>query len=91
MANVIQPFRDRLTWVAYAPGDEYAGDPARVSELAALGLVEAPGGARPEAGAGEAGDYRDMTVSQLRALCAERGVEVPRKATKAQLVGILSE
>ena len=32
-----------------------------------------------------------MTVSQLRALCAERGVEVPRKATKAQLVGILSE
>ena len=26
MANVIQPFRDRLTWVAYAPGDEYAGE-----------------------------------------------------------------
>lgn len=41
MAKVIEPFRDRETWVAYDVGDEYDGPPERVDELASLGIVEA--------------------------------------------------
>lgn len=34
-------------------------------------------------------DLSGMTVAQLRALCAERGVDAPKRATKAQLVQLL--
>ncbi len=34
-------------------------------------------------------DYKDMKVAELKSLCAERGIAVPSKATKAQMVGWL--
>ena len=36
-------------------------------------------------------DLTKLTVAQLRALCAERGVETPPKAKKAELVDLLKE
>ena len=36
-------------------------------------------------------DLTALTVVQLRELCAERGVDAPKRATKAQLVHLLSE
>lgn len=35
-------------------------------------------------------DLSALTVAQLRELCAERGVDAPRRATKAQLVALLN-
>ena len=83
-AIVAAPFRDRATWRAYVAGEEYTGTDARISELAAAGLVEASG-----ADGGE--DLSALTVARLRALCDERCVEYPRKATKAQLIALLGE
>lgn len=34
-------------------------------------------------------DYDDMTVAELKAVCAERGIEVPKRAKKAQLIALL--
>ena len=55
-----------------------------------IGLTIAPEkpaqAARPAAAAP---DLASLTVPQLRELCAERGIRVPGKATKAQLVLLL--
>lgn len=41
-AKVISAFTDRLTKEVFIPGDTYAGDEARIAELAAGGYVEEP-------------------------------------------------
>lgn len=41
-AKVISAFTDRLTKNVYLPGDTYAGEDARIAELAAGGYVEEP-------------------------------------------------
>lgn len=41
---------------------------------------------RAVAHGGPATDLTGMTVAQLRALCAERGIAAPRRATRAQLM-----
>lgn len=81
MPRVTQAFRDADTWRAYGVGDPYEGP--RSEELAALGFVEGGGNLPPGIGG--------LTAAQLRDLCAERGVEAPRKATKAQLLALLGE
>ena len=82
--TVLAAFRDADSWRAYAPGEAYEAGEERVAALASLGLVSQAG----EAGAAPSAD---MTAEQLRGLCAERGLSVPRKATKAQLLALLSE
>lgn len=82
--TVLAAFRDAASWRAYAPGDSYEADEERVARLAALGLVS------PAGGDGKA-PSADMTVDQLRRLCEQRGAEAPARATKAQLLAILSE
>lgn len=34
-------------------------------------------------------DLTSLTVAELRTLCAERGIDAPKRATKARLVGLL--
>lgn len=36
-------------------------------------------------------DLSDMTVAQLRATCEAHGIDAPRRATKAQLIALLTE
>lgn len=36
-------------------------------------------------------DLMALTAAKLRAMCAERGIEPPKKATKAQLAELLGE
>lgn len=98
MARVLKPFRDRETWMAYAVGDDWNGTPERLRTLCDGGYVET-GLVANECGENAADaptaaqkaipDYSAMTNEQLRALCAERGVEAPRRATKARLLSLL--
>lgn len=34
-------------------------------------------------------DYSTMTVRQLTELCADRGIDVPKRSTKAQIIALL--
>ena len=36
-------------------------------------------------------DLTALTVAALRAMCEDRGISAPKKATKAQLVALLTE
>lgn len=85
-ATVTVRFRDRFTWRLYEVGDQFDGTDGRVAELAALGIVavavDAPA---------ESVDLSALTVEKLRELCADRGIEVPKRATKAQLIALLDE
>lgn len=69
----------------YEVGETYDATDAEAERLVRRGLAE-PVGAQP---AGDAPSLGGMTAAQLRALCAKRGVEAPRKATKAQLMELL--
>ena len=40
---------------------------------------------------GEPVDLATLTVATLRALCEERGIEAPKKATKAKIIELLTE
>ena len=83
-ARVDTAFRDRESWRAYAVGEEYEGDEARVSELVSQGCLSVGAPA-------EGVDPMALTVAELKALCDERGLDYPKKATKAQLLALLGE
>ena len=96
MTRVIAPFRDRETWRAYAVGDEYGGTPERIRELVRGGYVdsglvaqEATENASDKPTGGESGNLDGLTVDELRSLAEERGVELPRRARKSEIVEIL--
>ena len=75
-------FRDTRTGAVYQPRDKtvermMAANPAFVALDADRPKVAAPT------------DLAALTVAQLRALCADRGVDAPKRATKAQLIALL--
>lgn len=51
--------------------------------IGASRIPAAPAGQTPR------DDLSALTVARLRELCEERGIEAPRRATKAQLVALL--
>lgn len=53
--------------------------------LLAAGWTPVTEQARPQA----VDDLASHTVAELRALCADRGIEAPKRATKARLVELL--
>ena len=96
MVRVVTPFRDRETWRTYAVGDEYVGTPERIRELVMGGYVDsglvaqgATENVSDSPTVGESGNLYGMTVDDLRKLAEERGVNVPKRATKARLLEIL--
>lgn len=67
------------------------GTPVQASDEAAPVLL-ANGWTRAEAQQDpEPIDLTALTVAQLRELCEERGIDAPKKATKAQLVALLEQ
>lgn len=96
MARVLVEFRDRETWRVWHVGDEWEGPPERLETLCEGGYVQSGANAH---GDGEnaqnsasdkpEGQLDGMTVAELRALAAERGIKVASKATKRQLLEIL--
>lgn len=85
MARVILAFRDRETWTLHRVGDEYTGPPSRIRELTDGGFLQGVADAEPSTGVA----LEAMTVAELRGECAKRGVEAPKRATKARLLEIL--
>ena len=77
----------------YAPsGGAFQASDEAAPTLLANGWTRRPACAPdvPEEGEREQGaDLSALTAAQLRALCAERGIEAPRRATKAQLAELL--
>jgi hypothetical protein len=84
--TVLRPFEDLMCHVGRNVGETFEATEARAEDIAR----KLPGYIRFEATAeNPAVDWSAMKVAELRAACAERGVEVPPKARKADLVAIL--
>ena len=95
-AKVIRAFSCRLSGLVYYEGDEYDGTPERIQELAEGGYVQS--GLIAHEGKENGSDGRtdpaesisaDMTVAQLREVAISRGVEVPKRVSKAKLLEML--
>jgi hypothetical protein len=100
----VAPVFDPETGRTHMPGDAFEIDGGRAARLVAAGLaVEnpvAPARAEPkmEAG-GDSGEaagsdplsalYEGKTKAQLSEMAAARGIEVPAKATKAEIIALL--
>ena len=96
MAKVLIRFRDIETWRLYDVGDEWEGPSERLDVLVQGGFVEKRPTTRPDAenGSDEVTDATeavsaDMTVAQLREIAESRGIDVPKRATKAKLLELL--
>ena len=96
MAKVLIRFRDIETWRLYDVGDDWEGSPERAETLSEGGYIQSGLIAHDaeENGSNESSDASEaisdgMTVAQLREVAESRGVDVPRRATKARLLEIL--
>ena len=95
--KTLKLFWDKKAKKNRKPGDVFEATEARAKEIdakipgyisyapveSAESVVETP--AEPEE------DLAGMTVAKLKALCAERGIDVPKYAKKAELVALLKE
>ena len=81
--TVLKTFYDLKAHANRMPGDTFEATEERAARLMAVlpGYVELV----------EEADYTKMTVAELRALCAERGIEVPKGAKKADIALLLQE
>lgn len=75
-------YRDTRTGATYEPRSAFVAEMmAKNPALVPLDVAE------PE----PTQDLSALTVARLRELCGERGIETPKRATKAQLIGLLEE
>ena len=81
--RTLRPFYDLVAHRDRKAGDVFDATGERAAQIADRlpGYVEIVGT--------EAPDYSAMRVAELRALCADRGIEVPSKATKATIIELL--
>lgn len=96
MAKVLVRFRDVETMRLYDVGDEWEGTPERFKALSEGGYVQSGLVAHDCRENGSVGRIdpaesisSDMTVAELREIAESRGIELPKRATKAKLLGIL--
>ena len=99
VVKVLRGFYDRMARCDREAGDVFETTEGRATQIASRipGFVEiAPVEEAPvEVPAeqveepAEQVDLSSLKVAELKALCAERGIEVPSKATKAVLIGLL--
>lgn len=80
--TVRKPFYDRREKVDRNVGDTFSATEERAAQIDRTipGFITYSEAAE---------DYSSMTVPQLRELCKERGIEVPRRASKATIVSLL--
>lgn len=81
-ARVNVPFGDKTDGdKLYLAGEIYEGDDERIADLQSRGFVT------PLAKPGV--DFESLTVRELVAMCGEKGIEVPKKPRKAELIASL--
>ena len=73
-------YRDTRTGATYEPSSAFVAE--MMAKNPALVPLDA---AEPE----QTQDLSALTVATLRGLCGERGINAPKRATKAQLVELL--
>ena len=73
-------YRDTRTGATYEPSSAFVAE--MMAKNPALVPLDA---AEPE----PTQDLSALTVAALRVLCDERGIEAPKRATKAQLIALL--
>jgi len=83
LIRVLRDFRDIRAKTNRDPGDTFEATEERFAEIARKlpGYVEAV--------EEEKTDLSTLKVADLRAMAEERGIEVPKKATKATLIELL--
>lgn len=84
-ARVIKSFKHTNTGIVWFEGDLFKGTDDAAAQLAEMGYLDFGGKPRPPEP-----ELATLTVSELRALCAERGVDAPPRARKADLVAALN-
>lgn len=94
--KVLMQFWDIKERRTRKPGDEFVVTEARALEIQGK-LPDYVELYDPDVEAGNGvevlgdTDYQDLKVTQLKELCAERGIEVPKGAKKSDLIALLGE
>ena len=96
LADVTYPYRDRETGEVHLVGETVELTAERFAELSSRGFVADAAETADDAGdSGDADDAAEtagdaeMTMAELRAAIEAEGGFAPKKATKAELAGIL--
>lgn len=88
MTQFIVKSRVKYNGKMYAPGCVVEVDEKDVAEFKAHGW-EIVGDEQEGNDGGQGQDLNKLTVAQLTALCEEKGIEIPEKAKKADLIALL--
>lgn len=90
LVRVLRRFKDFKVHDYREPGDVFEVTEGRAAQIAAAlpGYVSIEAAAEPEQPK-EQVDLSKLTVTQLKGLCEERGIEVPKRAKKAELIALL--
>ena len=83
-AKVINSFLHANTGVLWKAGETFRGDAFTVKQLVKQGYLQGDGAPK-----GDTADLAAMTVAELRALCEQRGIDVPKRSTKAKILTLL--
>ena len=77
--KVLKPFYDELEKTNREPGDTFEAEPGRAAEIDAKipGYIEV--------------EEREPTIQELRALAKEKGVALPKGASKADIKELLEQ
>lgn len=83
--RTLRPFYDLVAHRDRKAGDVFDATGERAAQIAGKlpGYVEVIEERPQEV------DYSALKVAELRAICSERGIEVPSKATKATIIELL--
>lgn len=89
--HVLKPFSDFVEKVDRTEGEDFEATDERADYIAAKlpGYVTVTKDPQPQSEVEGSPNLAALKVAQLKALCAERGIEVPKRATKARLIAIL--
>ena len=84
-AKVIRSFKHSNTGLIWFDGDTFRGTHDAAVQLAERGYLDFDG-AEPQP---EEPSLATLTVRELAAMCAERGIDVPARAKKADLIAAI--
>lgn len=85
-ARVIKSFKHTNTGLVWFEGDVFKGSDEAAAQLAEMGFLDFDGRAPKTP---EKPELATLTVKELAAICAERGIEMPSKPKKADLIAAI--